>query len=219
MLKRSVVRAANPIGEDQMDIDENGTHTNPMSDSEVLTRLIDALEQAAPESRKRLLATLAIYFEIHEPLGNAIVSERRGTVAQSASTATADHGTQSGSFSEDRAPSPKEFMLEKNAKTDVERVACLAYYLTHYRDSDGFKTLDISKLNAEAAQLKLGNAAQAVDNAAKAGFLISYIRGQKRISALGELYVQALPDRAAARESMAHAKPKRKKKTRNNGVH
>src|SRR5438105_4083846 len=44
-------------------------------------------------------------------------------------------------------PTPKAFLLEKRPRTDVERVACLAYYLTHYREMPEFKTNDITKLN------------------------------------------------------------------------
>ena len=55
------------------------------------------------------------------------------------------------SFSDRQELSPKEFLFQKQPKTDVERVACLAYYLTHYRGTPHFKTVDISKLNTEAA--------------------------------------------------------------------
>ena len=64
---------------------------------------------------------------------------------------------------------PKEFILQKQPHTGVERVACLAYYLTHYRDISHFKTLDISKLNTEAAQPKFANAALSVNDASKTG--------------------------------------------------
>src|SRR6266511_3165755 len=36
---------------------------------------------------------------------------------------------------------PKEFMFQKQPRTDIERIACLAYYLTHYRDSRQFETI------------------------------------------------------------------------------
>ena len=54
----------------------------------------------------------------------------------------------------------------------------------------------------------------AVDNAVKAGLLVPTSRGNKMISANGELYVQALPDREAARAAVSHAKPRRKKRQR-----
>ena len=117
-------------------------------------------------------------------------------------------------FSKDRPISPKEFLLKKQPRTDVERVACLAYYLTHYRDQPFFKTLDISKLNTEAAQIKFSNPAKAVDNAAMLGYLAQATKGSKQISAPGELFVDALPDREAAQTAMASARPRRKNKKR-----
>jgi len=102
-------------------------------------------------------------------------------------------------------------LLEKKPGTDVDKIVCLAYYLSHYRGTELFKTVDLSKLNSEAAQLKFSNAAQAVDNASKAGLLIAAQRGLKKISAIGELYVMALPDKVAAREAISHSKPRRRK--------
>src|SRR5438477_3510272 len=47
-------------------------------------------------------------------------------------------------FSDRPDASPKEFLLDKEPRTDGERVACLAFYLTHYRNMAEFKTLDLS---------------------------------------------------------------------------
>jgi len=98
-------------------------------------------------------------------------------------------------FSEDRSIKPKQFMFQKQPRTDVEKVACLAYYLTHYRDTPYFKTLDISKLNTEAAQVKFSNAAVAVENATRLRYLVPATKGNKQLSSLGEQFVLALPDR------------------------
>ena len=95
---------------------------------------------------------------------------------------------------------PKEFLLEKRPDTNVERVACLAYYLAHYRDIPQFNTIDINKLNTEAAQTKLSNPSQAVSDAVKTGYLAAAAKGMKQLSMHGEQYVEALPDRDAARE-------------------
>jgi hypothetical protein len=118
-------------------------------------------------------------------------------------------------FSENRAISPKQFMLQKQPKTDVERIACLAYYLTHYRDTPHFKTLDLSKLNTEAAQIKFSNPAVVVDNATKQAYLVPATKGNKQVSALGEQFVLALPDRDKARDVMTSARPRRRSKREN----
>lgn len=114
------------------------------------------------------------------------------------------------SFVERDDLSPKEFMQGKAPKTDVEKIACLAYYLTHYRDTPHFKTLDLSKLNTEAAQLKFANAAQAAKNAARRGFLTAASKaGMKQLSAIGEEYVAGLPDRDVARKALARVSRRR----------
>jgi hypothetical protein len=165
--------------------------------------IAEAMEPLADDVRVRLIRALITFFDL--PIGEPSIRST-GTIS----------GNQVAppSFSEDRSVSPKVFMLEKRPNTDVERITCLAYYLTHYRDLRHFKTLDLSKLNTEAAQIKFSNAAKAVDNATAAGSLVQVGGGKKQLSALGELYVQALPDRAAAKDAIAHAKPRRRSKSK-----
>jgi hypothetical protein len=78
----------------------------------------------------------------------------------------------------------------------------LAYYLTHYKGTPHFKTLDLSKLNTEAAQPKFANSANASNNAVKMGYLVHASKGQRQLSAFGEQFVRALPDREAAKEAV-----------------
>lgn len=184
------------------------------ADFDAFSRIVQAMRSVDPERRARLYRAVAVFLgmEAHES-----VSRVGGVV--SASSSYGSSVTATPTFSEDRTISPKEFLREKKPITDVERVVCLAYYLTHYRETPHFKTVDLSKLNTEAAQIKLSNAAQAVDNAAKGGLLVPASKGNKQLSDLGEQYVQALPDRAAAREAIAHGRPKRRpKRTRGNGT-
>lgn len=176
-----------------------------LNDSEVLSRILELLERAEGASRLRILQTIQTFYGADSLQASSKRSEPPPQRVEAGANPVSI-----AAFSENRSLSPKEFMLEKRPQTDVEKVACLAYYLTHYSSVEEFKTLDISKLNTDAAQIKFSNAAHAVDNASKAGFLISSTKGQKRISALGELYVQALPDRAAARDAISHSKPKRR---------
>jgi hypothetical protein len=160
----------------------------------VLTVILNNLRSVGAESRERILQTAETYFGLNSravpeaPLGNGVAT----------------------SFSEEHPISPKEFVFQKQPRSDVEKVACLAFYLTHYRDTPHFKTLDISKLNTDAAQVKFSNAAVAVDNATKKGFLVPAEKGQKQLSAVGEQYVLALPDREAAHAALAGLRKRRK---------
>lgn len=176
---------------------EPSTTQDEQAEFEALSAVVRALQSLGPEARKRVLGAVATF------LGVGPVRERLGTTVAPSGGA---------SFTEDRTPSAKEFLLSKRPKTEVERVACLAYYLTHYRDTPQFKTLDISKLNAEAAQLKFSNASYTVEDAARAGLLVPTSRGAKQLSAHGELYVQTLPDRAAAKAGLQEARPRRRTK-------
>ena len=122
-------------------------------------------------------------------------------------------------FSSPPEPLPKEFLFEKRPSTDVDRVACLAYYLAHYRDKAHFKTTDISKLNTEAAQVKFSNPSAASNNAIRSGLLTTASRGERQLTAHGERYVEALPDRTRAREVLSQARPRRpRKKSGANGT-
>jgi hypothetical protein len=114
--------------------------------------------------------------------------------------------SQRPNFSEVHQPTPKQFLLEKAPQTDVERIACLAYYLTNYRDTPHFTTLDLAKLNTEATQPKFSNTAYSAANAANAGYLASATKTTRQISAAGEQFVIALPDRAVAKAIMARVR-------------
>ena len=89
----------------------------------------------------------------------------------------------------------KQFIAQKRPENLYQRVACLAYYLTHALNTPHFKTKDISKANTDAAVSKFSNAAVFVNDATnKYGYLSAAGGGNKQISAFGEQLVEALPD-------------------------
>lgn len=162
-----------------------------------LRSIIEALDPFDDETRLRILRTAQTFFGLD---GAASASPK------------APH-PRDLSFGDRPRVSPKEFIREKQPSTDVDRVACLAYYLTHYRETPQFKTLDISKLNTEAAQIKFSNVSFAVTNATNAGYLAAAGKGNKQLTSFGEDFVNALPDRGktkAVREKQRRRRPRRK---------
>lgn len=126
------------------------------SAAKALNSIIGILNGLDDEARRRILKAVITFFQLElEPPQDGPRYDHRAI----------DERTNRPSFSTNAAPTPKEFLLEKQPKTDVERIACLAYYLTHYRETPSFKTLDLAKLNTEAAQPKFSNTAYSVANA------------------------------------------------------
>jgi len=179
---------------EQATIDERGIHA---AVRDVIDRLIDFDE----EGRRRIIRTAQTFFQIGTS-GPSNVESRSG-VKNAREVALADRVELS----------PKDFLFQKGPQTDVDRVVCLAYYLTHFRDTPHFKTVDVSKLNTEAAQVKFSNPTVAVGNAANAGLVVPAGKGFKQLSALGERYVDALPDREQAKEVLSGARSRRSRKT------
>ena len=180
----------------------------PVAEAEVLHALISGLSRLDREARQRLLNTVATFFDLGPAPRRPVAS-----IEERAIDMTSDRDT---GFASQPQLSPKDFLIQKEPKTDVERVACLAFYLTYYRESPHFKTPDITNLNREAAHSQFSNASTAVQNATQQGYLVAAGKGAKQMSAMGEQYVQALPDKEAAKAVSARLKPRRSngKKTR-----
>lgn len=177
---------------------------------EALTSILSSLKKLDKDAQKRTLQAVIMYLGIDLSSVTTVTSSPK---MQPLSVPEHSNGAiEKISFSENRNISPKDFLKDKSPVTDVERIACLAYYLTHYRDVPHFKTLELSRLNVEAAQPKFSNPAVAVDNATRAGLLVQATKGSKQISAVGEVYVQALPDRNIAKAAIASMRKKRTKK-------
>jgi hypothetical protein len=159
------------IGESEAKTESLGAS---LDEFEALQTVIAALRARDMESRKRILESAATFLDIN--LSPRAVSAS----SQALHTGTYSAGTRP-QFSEDTSMSPKDFLNEKSPKTDVERIACLAYYLTHYKSTPH-------------------NTAYSANNAVKMGYLVPASKGQRQLSAMGERFVRALPDRTAAKD-------------------
>src|SRR3989442_956207 len=130
--------------------------------------------------------------------GNKQERHGAGTPAIGSATAVSDIN---GSI--DRQ-TPKHFLKAKLPKTDVQRVACLAFYLTHARNQPQFDTEAITKLNTEALGTRLSNPSAAVNNATNQNrFFAPVGNGHKQITDLCEDVVNALPDQEAVKSVLA----------------
>jgi len=109
------------------------------------------------------------------------------------------------------ADAPREFMRNKKPQTEVQKVACLAYFLAKQRQQTQFKTRDLSNLNIEAAGHKIGNPSMAVDNATKQNHYFAPAGGgKKQLTPLGDAIVEALPDQDAVKKVEAEEKPRKR---------
>jgi hypothetical protein len=168
-----------------------------------LQRIISELSPLTKEDRRRLVETVITFFALN--VGATV----RPSQPNATAPASSGHPINFQFSESDEPPSPKAFILTKSPKTDVERVACLAYYLARFRATTHMKTKDISAINTESAHRAFSNTAFAVENATKAGLLVPSIKGHKQISAMGEQFVDALPDREAAKEVLSRLRSKR----------
>lgn len=175
------------------------TENNPSKELEVFQQIVTGLTSLEKDVQIRILQSVSTFLQI------GVISTLRDA-AYSLEPIQLVSGQRDPGFTERKELSPKEFILEKEPQTTVARVACLAYYLTYYRGVPHFKAFEISKLNTEAAQQKFGNPTQALNDAVKCGLLVQASKGQKQLSAMGEQYVQALPNQDLAKEALHRMK-------------
>ncbi len=107
----------------------------------------------------------------------------------------------------------RAFIRIKRPATDVQRVACLGYFIVQTSGNPGFSSKDVTKAHTDSGGSSL-NMTRALDNATRAAKYLSN-RGpkEKQLTTLGEDVVVALPDQQAVKsvETSAKGRGKRKK--------
>ena len=173
---------------------------NANGEVKAMDTALNALSGLKPDEKRRVLVWLWEKLEVD------------GTPpATQSSAGTAGAGTPAGT----PAPTPqgsltaKAFLAQKDPQTDAERITCLAYHLTHHKNTPRFKTKQLVAANVDAAQPKFSNPAVAVMNAAGSKYLSAAGGGDKQITVQGEKLVEALPSREKVN---ALRKPRRKTK-------
>lgn len=176
---------------------------DPLVELKAMQAALEALTPLDEDARGRATAWLASALGVKGAgVAEAVGSSR--SVPFAAGLPVSSNGGDLGT--------PKQFLAHKAPKTDVEKMAVLAYYLTHARGREHFTTKELSDLNTEAAGQRLSNAAYAASNAQKKnGFLANAPGGKRQIASRGEALVNALPDREAVKAALAATggKPRR----------
>ncbi|MDB5905150.1 MAG: polyketide synthase, partial [Betaproteobacteria bacterium] len=168
-----------------------------MDDVDALHSVVAILRRLEPEAQRRVLASAEAFLD---------VPPHRTAMADVHPDPTLRRRTGESSSSGDVALSANTFLDRKRPVSDVDRVACLAYYLTHYEKKAEFRIADLIAINDKAGQNAFYNVRSAIANAVTDGYLIVGISGTKRISATGDAYVDLLPNVQAARDALrAHS--------------
>jgi hypothetical protein len=150
---------------------------------EALKNVIKILDKLKSEGQRWVLRSAFDFFKLNEAAFSTPVVLDEANGVETALTRRANL-------------SVKDFMKAKRPQSDLERVACLAFYLTHMRKMPHFKTHDVEKLNVEAAGAAFSDLPKAMGNALHLrGFLARVGGGKRQLTTYGEDIVNALPDR------------------------
>jgi hypothetical protein len=165
--------------------------TKPMDELDAMRTALDALSPLEADAQSRALAWITSTLGIKPTTPNGAAAGTSGSTPIVGGTV----GTLNGELGD-----AKQFLALKAPKSDIERVACLAYYLTHAGGKPQFDTKDITEMNLAAAAPRLSNTSYSVSNAQKKNaFLAPAAGGKKQITHRGEAFVEALPDRDAVK--------------------
>jgi hypothetical protein len=172
--------------------------TDLAADVAALGKVLELLGKLPPDSQQWVISTAAGRLNLVAPSS----TEPRDVDAATRMV--------SGASNSIKGLSAKEFLRQKAPKSDVDRVACLAYYLAYERNVSAYTSRELTAANTEAAGPKI-NMSRAVDNATKqSGYLTGAGKGKKQITTYGEDVVKALPNYDAAK-AVAKAKVRKKK--------
>jgi hypothetical protein len=115
----------------------------------------------------------------------------------------------------------RAFIRLKRPNTDVQRVACLGYFLVRTTGNHGSSSKDVSKAHTDSGGSKI-NMTRALDNATRqAKYLSNRGPREKQLTTLGEDIVVALPQQQALKEiesaAKGRGKARAKKKSKTKG--
>ena len=170
---------------------------------EALATVLDALEPLAEDERKFVLRTTVDRLSIS---GVASTDEEPKSPGKNNRSEPAGSESLAG-------VTPRDFLRRKKPTSELQRMVCLAHYLTHARNKPEFKTSDLTALNTEAAGGSFSNASATIRNATSQSRFLAPAGngGLKQITPLGEDFVRALPDQEAAKAAIGEYRSSRRR--------
>src|SRR6516164_6942991 len=171
-----------------------------------LVAVVKALEPLGDADRQWVLQAAATRWSLQLHAQAAA----GGGGAPSASAGGGGGATGAGAAEAQAAISKKDaraFMRIKRPTTDVQRVACLGYFLVHTTVGKlGFSSAEIRQANTDSGASGM-NFTRALDNATRqAKYLSNRGAKEKQLTTLGEDVVLALPNHEAVKQVEAEAK-------------
>lgn len=184
--------------------------TNPQDDLEAVRQLIVALEPFKNEERDRIIRWA------REKLGMQSVSNQGNLVVPTAPFANIDSPA-TGSSQTHRRKDLKQFVLEKNPKSDIQFAATVAYYykfeVAEDRRKDEISAADLLEACRLATRKRPPRPDGTLHNGVQLGLLDKGTnRGTFRINSVGEnLVAMALPEKQSV-GTVRHSRKSRKMK-------
>jgi hypothetical protein len=178
-----------------------------------LVSVVKALEPLKEPDRQWVLHAAASKWSLGPVVGSPAVlqqTENGGRSAASIGMPSAD--VQSALSKKD----VRAFIRAKKPATDVQRVACLVYFLTQTTGQPGASAKEIGQAHTDSGASKM-NMARAIDNATRRSKYLSVRDGrQKQLTTLGEDVVDVLPDQSKVKELESAGKARGAKRAREN---
>ena len=181
--------------------------TKPVrSAAEVLVTVVAALEDLGDDDKRWVLQSAASRWNatLHPAGSGSGTGTIPGSVTGAAVAAQAGDPAIA-------AKNIKAFMRAKNPANDVQRVACLGFYIAETTSQAGFTAKQVADAHTNSGGSKF-NLSRAMDNATRsAKYLSNRTKHEKQLTTLGEDVVNALPNQQAVRDLSAKARGKAKK--------
>ena len=177
-------------------------HIDP---ADALKSVIAAINDLEPQMREWVLQSAASMWQIR--MNPAPPLDPQGAASSSGLALGQANGDVASALSRKDV---RAFIRLKKPETDVERVACLGYFLAKTAGAPGFTAKDVKQAHIDSGGSAI-NLPRALDNATRgAKYLSSRGPREKQLTTLGEDVVEALPNREAV--NLLKQKPARKRK-------